>query len=195
MGVWGASASHDGQEGVPHMAANQSNVPVEMIEADYPLRVERYGIVPDTGGPGRFRGGHGIVKEFRLLAEESYFGVRSDKRRFPPHGLFGGSAGAPSMNIIDPGTAPRILPTLPTEPITLRKNQVFRHVMAGGGGYGSAFEREPAAVLEDVLDGNVSIARALADYRVVITPGLPPSLDMAATADLRATPDPSLPAS
>ena len=64
MGTWGATADHDGQEGVPHMASNQSNVPIEMIEADYPLRIERYGLVPDTGGPGRCRGGLSLVREY-----------------------------------------------------------------------------------------------------------------------------------
>jgi N-methylhydantoinase B len=187
MGVWGAAATHDGQEGVPHMAANQSNVPIEMIESDYPLRVESYGIVSDTGGAGRFRGGHGIVKEFRLLADEAYFGIRSDKRRFRPHGLFGGQPGAPSLNIIDPQTEPRLLPVLPTEPITLRRNQVFRHVMAGGGGYGNPFERDPMAVLDDVLDGNVSLEKALTEYGVVISSTRPPSLDLMATEQLRAS--------
>jgi N-methylhydantoinase B len=169
------------------MAANQSNVPIEMLESDYPLRVESYGIVPDTGGAGRFRGGHGIVKEFRLLADEAYFGIRSDKRRFRPHGLFGGQPGAPSLNIIDPQTEPRLLPVLPTEPITLRRNQVFRHVMAGGGGYGNAFERDPTAVLDDVLDGNVSLEKARTEYGVVISSTQPPSLDLPATAKLRAS--------
>jgi N-methylhydantoinase B len=187
MGVWGASAAHDGQEGVPHMAANQSNVPIEMIESNYPLRIESYGIVPDTGGAGRFRGGHGIVKEFRLLADEAYFGIRSDKRRFRPHGLFGGQPGAPSLNIIDPQTEARLLPTLPTQPITLRRDQVFRHVMAGGGGYGNPFERDPTAVLDDVLDGNVSVEKALTEYGVVISSAVPPSLDLEATKRLRAS--------
>jgi N-methylhydantoinase B len=186
MGVWGASAAHDGQTGVPHMAANQSNVPIEMIESNYPLRVERYGIEPNTGGAGRFRGGHGLVKEFRLLAEEAYFGVRSDKRRFRPHGLFGGQPGAPSLNVIDPGTENRVLPVLPTEPIVLRRGQVFRHVMAGGGGYGDPFERDPAAVLEDVIDGNVSVESALSDYGVVIASGSPLTVDLPATERTRA---------
>jgi N-methylhydantoinase B len=187
MGVWGASAAHDGQEGVPHMAANQSNVPIEMIESNYPLRIESYGIVPDTGGAGRLRGGHGIAREFRLLTDEAYFGIRSDKRRFRPHGLFGGQPGAPSLNIIDPQTEARVLPVLPTEPITLRRNQVFRHVMAGGGGYGNPFERDPMAVLDDVFDGNVSVEKALAEYGVVISATKPPSLDLEATKRLRAS--------
>ena len=69
MGTWGATALHDGQEGVPHMGANQSNVSIEMIESDYPIRMRRYGMVPDTGGPGRFRGGLALTREYEILAE------------------------------------------------------------------------------------------------------------------------------
>ena len=83
MGTWGAAQGHDGQEGVPHMGANQSNVPVEMIESGYPLRIVRYGFVPDTGGAGKYRGGLSIVREFEMLADDAVLNVRSDKRRFP----------------------------------------------------------------------------------------------------------------
>src|SRR5258705_318565 len=66
MGTWGATSHHDGQEGVPHMASNQANVPVEMIESDYPIRIEHYGFAPDTGGAGKYRGGLGVVREYRM---------------------------------------------------------------------------------------------------------------------------------
>ena len=90
MGTWGATSEHDGQEGVPHMGANQSNVSIEMIESDYPIRIRRYGMMPDTGGPGRWRGGLALMREYEILADEAILNVRSDKRRYPPHGLFGG---------------------------------------------------------------------------------------------------------
>jgi N-methylhydantoinase B len=64
---------------------------------------------------------------------------------------------------------------------------VFRHVMAGGGGYGNPFERDPMAVLDDVLDGNVSLEKALTEYGVVISSTQPPSLDLPATEQLRAS--------
>ena len=168
MGTSGAAATHDGQEGVAHMGANQSNVPIELIEQEYPLRVEQYGLVPDTGGPGRFRGGQSVVREFRVLADDVTFTVRSDKRRFPPYGLRGGTDGTPSWNIVNPGPEQRILPVLTTEPVILHRGDVWRHVMAGGGGYGPAKERDPALVLRDVVLGRVSIGHAREAYGVVI---------------------------
>ncbi|HET6197948.1 MAG TPA: hydantoinase B/oxoprolinase family protein [Acetobacteraceae bacterium] len=186
MGTSGAAATHDGQEGVAHMGANQSNVPIELIEQEYPLRVEQYGLVLDTGGPGRFRGGQGVVREFRVLADEVTFTVRSDKRRFPPYGLQGGANGTPSWNIVNPGPHQRILPVLTTEPVILHKGDVWRHVMAGGGGYGPAMERDPALVLRDVRLGRVSIGHAREAYGVVIAAeGDEFAVDAAATARLR----------
>jgi N-methylhydantoinase B len=185
MGTWGATSAHDGQEGVPHMASNQSNVPVEMIEADYPLRIERYGFVPDTGGPGRFRGGLSLVREYRVLADGTFLGVRSDKRYHPPHGLLGGGAGSASTNLVNPGPDERTLPPLPILPVTLRAGDLFRHVMAGGGGFGPAFERDPERVREDVMDGKVTLTHAHAAYGVVLGPAPHFVIDAEATHRLR----------
>jgi N-methylhydantoinase B len=184
MGTWGATSRHDGQEGVPHMASNQANVPVEMIEADYPLRIERYGFAPDTGGPGRFRGGLGVVREYRVLTEDVYFGVRSDKALHPPHGLFGGDAGAPAVNLLRTGSQQRVLPPMPMLPITLSTGDLYRHVMAGGGGYGDPLDRDPGRVHTDLLDGKVSREHARAAYGVVFDEHA--EIDMDATRALRA---------
>jgi N-methylhydantoinase B len=185
MGTWGATSAHDGQEGVPHMASNQANVPIEMIEADYPIRIEHYGFVPDTGGPGRFRGGLSLVREYRSLADEIYFGVRSDKSLHPPHGLAGGQAGAPAINEIQSAGEQRVLPPMPTKPITLASGDVYRHVMAGGGGFGDPFERDPEKVRADVLDGKVTIDHARAAYGVVLASDASHAVDAAGTRALR----------
>ena len=168
MGVWGGTAEHDGQSGVPHMGANQSNVPIEMIETDYPLRIEEYGMVPDTGGPGRNRGGMALVRSYRILSERAVLNIRSDKRKYPPHGLFGGAEGSPSTNVVNPGAGERILPVLMMEVERLQYGDLYRHVMSGGGGYGSALEREPARVLRDVEDELVTRQHAAEAYGVVI---------------------------
>ena len=84
MGSWGGTAPHDGQERVPHMGANQSNVPIETIEIDFPLRIEHYGLVADSGGPGKHRGGMAIMREYRALEDDILLSVRSDKRAHPP---------------------------------------------------------------------------------------------------------------
>ena len=186
MGTWGATSRHDGQEGVPHMASNQANVPVEMIESDYPIRIERYGFAPDTGGAGKYRGGLGVVREYRVLADDIYFGVRSDKALHPPHGLFGGEAGAPAVNVIRSEAGDRRLPPMPMKPITLRTGDVYRHVMAGGGGYGDPLEREPEKVRTDVLDGKVTIEHARVAYGVVFGQDLQQSVDVSATRSMRA---------
>ena len=183
MGTWGATSGHDGQDGVPHMASNQANVPVEMIEADYPIRIERYGFVADTGGAGRFRGGLGLARDYRLLTDDVYFGVRSDKADHPPHGLAGGRPGAPAINHILSGDHQRSIPTLPTEPITLDQGDVFRHMMAGGGGYGDPLERDPARVLADLLDERITADHAREAYGVIVNAAL--ELDTAATATRR----------
>jgi N-methylhydantoinase B len=191
MGTWGATSEHDGQEGVPHMASNQANVPIEMIEADYPIRIEHYGFVPDTGGPGRFRGGLSLAREYRCLADDIYFGVRSDKSVHPPHGLAHGQAGAPAINRIRSGGKEHALPPMPTKPITLRTGDVYRHVMAGGGGFGNPFERDPEKVRADVLDGKVTREHARAAYGVALANDAEQRVDLAATRELRAARRPS----
>jgi N-methylhydantoinase B len=186
MGNFGAAPTHDGQEGMAHIGANQSNVPVEMIEAEYPIRIERYGIEPDTGGPGRYRGGLSLVRDYRVLAEEAELNVRSDKRAHPPHGLAGGAPGAPSINVLsEPGANDRVLPVLLTEPVAVRRGALFHHAMAGGGGHGDPLERDPEAVLWDVIEEKVSVAHARAAYGVVVVTGPPPKVDLDATRALR----------
>jgi N-methylhydantoinase B len=187
MGTWGGAAHHDGQNGVPHMGANQSNVPIEMIETEYPIRIERYGLVPDTGGPGRHRGGLSLTREYRVLSGEAILSVRSDKRDYPPHGLFGGKPGAPSWNYVNPDRNRRVLPVLMTEVAELAEGDVYQHIMSSGGGYGDPLERAPDAVLADVIDEKVTPEHARADYGVVVTgAGRAATLDLAATATARA---------
>ena len=94
--------------------------------------------------------------------------MRSDKRDYPPHGLFGGKEGKPSKNILNPGRTQRLLPVLMTEVEKLNTGDVFRHEMAGGGGYGSPWIRNPEHVLKDVVEEKVSIKAAKDDYGVII---------------------------
>jgi N-methylhydantoinase B len=127
------------------------------------------------------------VRSYRLLAEDADLNVRSDKRRHPPHGLFGGGQGRPSLNTIHRGDG-RIetLPVLLTRTVAMRKGDLFHHVMAGGGGYGDALDRDPTLVLEDVLEGKVTCVHAAEAYGVVIADGPAPCVNVAATAQLRA---------
>ena len=177
-GPWG-----DGVEGVPHGMANIANTPAEMIEVELPLRVEEYAIVPDTGGAGRHRGAMAQARQVRLLAEDASLEIRSDKRAHRPFGLNGGKLGSPSFNLLNPGTEnERVLPTLAGA--RLRRGDVVRHVMAGGGGWGDPLERDPEQVRRDVRNEKLSLEQARQEYGVMID-AASLSLDEAATEELR----------
>jgi N-methylhydantoinase B len=180
VGTWGARADKDGIEGISNPAANLSNQPIEMIEADMPIEVLRYGLLPDSGGAGEFRGGLALIREFRFLAP-ARFVLRGDRRDHPPFGLEGGAAGSPSAHVLvrADGTA-RHLPTMPMESFNVLPGDVFRMIAAGGGGYGDALKRDPVRVEADLHEGKVSIQGAARDYGVVFgDDGL--SVDIVAT--------------
>jgi N-methylhydantoinase B len=184
VGTWGARADKDGLEGVSNPLANLSNQPVELVEADLPLEVVRYELVPDSGGAGRFRGGLAYVREFRLLASRAVLTIRSDRRFHPPYGLFGGRAGGGSDNLLTRGAGVEPISGMPMAVIPVNEGDVYRHQSAGGGGFGSPLERDPQAVLEDVLDGKVS-AEAAGDLYGVVLSFDPPSVDEEGTTARR----------
>jgi N-methylhydantoinase B len=165
-GARGAGPWGDGPAGVPHPGSNNANTPAELIESEFPLRVEQYGLVPDSGGAGRFRGALAQVREIRLLAGRAVLQIRSDRRRFPPFGLHGGESGTPSRNTLNPETDPRELPTMGMTEVAA--GDVLRHVMAGGGGWGEPLDRDPDAVLADVRDEKLTASYARHWYGVVI---------------------------
>ena len=166
---WGARAARDGVEGISNPAANLSNQPIELIEAELPLEVTRYGLVPDSGGAGRHRGGLASVREFRFLAERSEFTIRTDRRDHPPYGIAGGHPGGRSANtLIDPHGEHEV-ETMPLRSFIAGKGDVFRMVSAGGGGYGDPLERDPDAVLEDVREEKLTREAAADVYGVVFS--------------------------
>lgn len=184
-GSWGAMAHRDGEFGVPNPGGNLTNQPIEMIEALYPIEVSEYALVPNSGGPGRFRGAPAFVRAYRLLGEEATLIMRSDRRRFLPYALEGGAAGTPSWNIVNPGPGQRILPVMPMDPLRLARNDVFCHVSAGGAGRGDSLLRDPALVLEDVIEERITADYARAVYGVVIDLATR-TVDDAGTATARA---------
>lgn len=186
VGAWGARAAQDGLEGVSNPAANLSNQPVELIEAEYPIEITRYGLVCDSGGAGRHRGGLAFERTFRLRSGTATFTTRSDRRAHPPYGLEGGCTGAPSGNWLTQGGVRKSLPTMPMQSYPIGAGDLFHHVSAGGGGYGAAFERPPEMVLADVREGLVSVEAARAAYGVVMAPD-GGSVDVEGTARLRET--------
>jgi N-methylhydantoinase B len=186
-GSWGGRPGRDGVDACSSSIVNFSNNPVEIIESEQPLLIERYGYVPDSGGAGRFRGGLAIERDYRFeIADgaDAQFLMRTDRRRFVPYGLAGGRPGTPSSNLLDPdGPAPQVLPTKVR--LTVHRGELVRHRLAGAGGWGDPFTRDPARVLHDVREEKLTVAYARREYGVVIDE-TSLTIDEAATAQLRA---------
>ena len=183
-GAWGARPWADGLDGNSHMFANMASHSIEVTEAEHPIQLLAYEFVPDKAGAGKYRGGVPFRRDYRLLEDEATLQVRSDRRTHRPFGLYGGSPGAPSENIMNPETEARELPSKLT--MAMRRGDVFRHVLAGAGGWGDPLERDPAAVLRDVRNELLSPRRAEVDYGVVIDT-IRWQVDEQATARRRAT--------
>lgn len=177
---YGARAFADGMDAVYFVA--QENYPIEFTELGYPVSFRTYGMVMDSGGPGAFRGGTGILREYEILADHAMLGIRIDGVENPPWGINGGKSGAPGRIVINPGMADeRVLPPL-SDGTMLKKGDVVRIETGGGGGYGHPFDRPAAKVLEDVLAGLVSNEAAAREYGVAVTGR---QVDEAETARLR----------
>jgi N-methylhydantoinase B len=166
-GGQGAFHNQDGMDGVHSHMTNTRNAPVEVIEAAYPLRIESYGLVPDSEGPGRYRGGVGMQRAFTFLAPESTITCSSDRNEISPWGVFGGRAASPARCLIrDQDGQEHRLPSKITRRVVAGEG--FRTVTSGGGGWGPPAERDPEKVRWDVLEGLVSLERASSEYKVVI---------------------------
>jgi N-methylhydantoinase B len=163
-GAWGGRSDKDGVEGITNPSQNMSNLPIETIEARYPLLMEEYSLREDSGGAGQYRGGLGLVRQYRLLADTAILQLRADRHEHPPYGLFGGHPAASSRNLIDRGKGFEVLPAKVT--LEIGKETVIRHEQAGGGGWGDPANRERSAIERDLLNGKISAARAAADYGV-----------------------------
>ncbi len=162
----GARPYADGIDAVYYIA--QKNYPIEFAEQNYPLRVRHYGINPDSGGPGLWRGGCGVVRELEICADQVYVALRMSNVVNPPFGVNGGMNGRSGRFILNPGTAEeRVLPALDDD-LVLKRGDVLRTETPGGGGFGHPFDRAPQLVLKDVLGGLVSVQSARDDYGVII---------------------------
>jgi N-methylhydantoinase B len=161
-GAWGGRADKDGIEGVTNPSQNMSNLPIETIEARYPILMEEYALREDSCGAGRFRGGLGLVREYRLLADTAVLRLRADRHANSPYRLFGGGRAASSRNLIRQNGEWRVLPAKVTLEIT--KDTVLRHEQAGGGGFGDPRLRNPDAIRADLCNGKISLDHARKSY-------------------------------
>jgi N-methylhydantoinase B len=180
---YGARPTADGNDAVYLVA--QENFPSEFLDSVFPVRVLAYSINPDTGGPGRWRGGCGLVREVEVLAEEAMVSMRIDSVNNPPWGVAGGMAAGSGRCIVNPGRSGERLIEPLSDGNIVRRGDRIRIETGGGGGFGHPYDREPERVLEDVACGFVSRESAGRDYGVVLLPDRL-EIDPGATARRRA---------
>ena len=182
-GGYGARATSDGPDAVQPHGKNTANAPIEETEVNYPVRITRYELVEDSEGPGRYRGGLGLRRDYLFPDHEASFTILADRERWGPHGLFGGLPGEKAQYVLNPESDCVELGSKVT--IQLAEGDVVSYRTCGGGGYGPPEERDPDDVLRDVRDGRISPERAREFYWVAVDTESW-TVDVEATSNLRA---------
>jgi N-methylhydantoinase B len=165
--ILGGIGARHGRDGVDAMSPvfSVENVPVEIQEAQYPILVERFELMTDSGGAGRTRGGLGLRKDVRLLADGVVLSNLTDRQRFAPYGLEGGHPGQTGVTLLNPGTEKER--RLDSKGVyVLGAGDVVSFRCSGSGGFGPPQERPPEAVLADLAEGAISEAAAREVYGV-----------------------------
>ena len=184
VGGGGGMPHRDGTNGSGADAAYLKNTPIEITETEAPIEFVRYGLAPDSGGAGRWRGGLATRMAFRVFSPDSRVTARNrDRSRFRPWGILGGQAAGLADMVVNPGTeTERRMGSSDT--VVLQPGDVLEICSAGGGGRGNPLEREPWRVAQDVARGFVSEQAARRDYAVVLHQGV---LNESETRTLRAS--------
>src|SRR5262249_50702337 len=143
-GGYGARASKDGIDAVQAHGQNTENAPVEETEANYPVSIPRYELIPDSEGAGQFRGGLGLRRDY-TFDHEVVFPVLSERAKFRPWGFAGGQSARAARYVLNPDTEPREFGSKMS--VELRPGDVFSVQTGGGGGYGPAWKREAAKLV------------------------------------------------
>ena len=163
-GGQGGRGQADGMDVVQVNMTNTSNLPIEAMEMEFPLRVDRYELVRNSGGAGKFRGGLGVLRDLRVLANEATVALRSARQAVPAQGLAGGGPGALGAFIRNPGRPDEMrLPSTSSE-TPLKRGDVLRIVTPGGGGFGQPQERDPQCLDSDLQSGKITPQAAQGTY-------------------------------
>jgi N-methylhydantoinase B len=165
-GGYGARPNKDGINCIASGISNTMNTPVEIMETAFPVRIERYEVNPDSGGAGRYRGGCGAKRVWRMLEDaDATCALCMERMTSPPFGLLGGQAGAAAVvKLTTPDGVTRDLPSKGA--FAAPAGSVIDMITPGSGGFGAVAERDPAAIGRDLLDGYVSAGSAARDYGV-----------------------------
>jgi N-methylhydantoinase B len=179
----GARPTKDGRDGQDSHLARFKNTPIEAVELEYPVRVQRYELIPDSGGAGKYRGGLTVRRDIQVLTDQVTLARYGDRQRFAPAGLFGGKEGSKGRFVLNPDTPQeQVLKSKGLD--TLKAGDVVSLRLPGSGGYGDPLARDPELLLEDVRDGKVSLHSARQDYRTVLDSETL-TIDQEATRQLR----------
>lgn len=163
VGGWGGRLSSDGPDALDMIVSNLSNTPVEAVEMSFPLRVERYELLPDSSGAGRHRGGLGIRRDVRALSNID-LAVRGERQSIGPRGFFGGLSGQPAKWVLTRADGTTQVLQCKQAGIEMAPGDMLTTITPGGGGYGPPAERDPVAIRDDLLNGMITPAAARRDY-------------------------------
>lgn len=159
-GGMGASARRDGMDAVRVHASGASNLPIEALEHVYPLRIERYALRDDSAGAGRYRGGLGVIRDYRILGDDVQASLSSERQYVAARGENGGHPGATGAFVVNPGQPDeRRLPAA-TADMPLPRGSVLSIRTPAGGGFGAAEQRDPQHIERDEREGRISVAHA-----------------------------------
>ena len=160
----GGRFNKDGMDGVHVLGTNTMNTPVEVLEMYYPLSIEAYELIPDSGGPGTFRGGLGIKRKYRVENHQSTFTVNTDWIKQKPGGLAGGGRGNTTKIVFNEGTEKEMIPSFCKVIRTMGPGETFTIYTGGGNGFGPPQERGKGLIEEDVRNAKVSAEQARKQY-------------------------------
>lgn len=159
----GALPRKDAKDGQDSHLARFMNTPIEAIELEYPVRIEHYGFIPDSGGAGKYRGALALRRDIRFLVDNVSFARYGDSQEIAPFGLFGGGEGSKGRFILNPETESEV--RLKSKGISsLKRNDVVSLRLPGGGGYGKPKSRDRSSLEIDVRDGKILPETAVKIY-------------------------------
>lgn len=167
-GGGGARSTKDGWDAMANHTTNTSNLPIESLEREYPILVERYELAADSAGPGQYRGGLGATRVVRGLDTTITVGGWGCDQQLPPRGLAGGADGVPGAFTFESGAGPRVVRST-VAGVALDAGARLTVSTAGGGGYGNPLERDRALVLADLREGKITPEHARDVYGLDIT--------------------------
>ncbi|MEM3620808.1 MAG: hydantoinase B/oxoprolinase family protein, partial [Nitrososphaerota archaeon] len=170
-GGWGAGYDMDGESGLVACGDGETYIASnEVYEKHMPILVERYCLNTESGtGHGKFRGGFGVIKDYRVLCSEASFTVSIGRNKFPPWGVAGGMNGTPNYCVIfKQGEEPKIVRKVAA--VKLKRGDMVSLRSGGGGGWGDPLERDPELVRMDVKNEYITIETAREIYGVVLDP-------------------------